>query len=101
MRQGNEQGRPRPLNRRQLLKIGGPGSLGLGLSDLIRAEALGARDASASPIRSCILLFYYGGPSHLDTWDMKPNAPREVRGEFRSIATNVPGIRVGEHQPYS
>lgn len=101
MRQHNEQGRSRPWNRRQLLKIGGLGTLGLGLSDLIRAEALAARDASASPIRSCILLFYYGGPSHLDTWDMKPNAPREVRGEFQSIATNVPGIRIGEHQPHS
>jgi len=52
-------------------------------------------------IRSCILIFYYGGVSHHDTWDMKPNAPREVRGEFRPIATNVPGIRVSEHLPHS
>jgi hypothetical protein len=53
------------------------------------------------PIRACILVFYYGGPSHLDTWDMKPHAPREVRGEFRPIATNVPGIHVCEHLPHS
>ena len=51
-------------------------------------------------IRSCILVFFYGGPSHLDTWDYKPNAPREVRGEFGSIASSVPGIRVGEHMPH-
>jgi hypothetical protein len=50
-------------------------------------------------IKSCILIFYYGGPSHLDTWDMKPEAPREVRGAFRSVATNVPGLRVSEHMP--
>jgi hypothetical protein len=50
-------------------------------------------------IKSCILLFYYGGPSHLDTWDLKPNAPREVRGEFTTIATTVPGVRVSEHLP--
>jgi hypothetical protein len=47
------------------------------------------------------LIFYYGGPSHLDTWDMKPNAPLEIRGQFRSIATSVPGLRIGEHLPHS
>ena len=51
------------------------------------------------PIRSCILIFYYGGPSHIDTYDMKPNAPAEIRGQFGSIATSVPGIRVCEHLP--
>jgi hypothetical protein len=50
-------------------------------------------------IRSCILIFYYGGPSHLDTFDPKPDAPREVRGEYRTIATSVPGVRVSEHLP--
>src|SRR5205814_563309 len=50
-------------------------------------------------IRSCIFIFYYGGPSHLDTFDPKPKAPAEVRGEYRTIATNVPGIRVCEHLP--
>ena len=56
---------------------------------------------SPAPVRSCILIFYYGGPSHLDTWDMKPDAPSEVRGEFRPIATSVPGIQVCEHLPRS
>jgi hypothetical protein len=68
----------------------------LNLAGLLEAEA--ARPAAAR-IRSCILLYYYGGPSHLDTWDPKPNAPREIRGEFRTIATSVPGLRVGEHLP--
>jgi hypothetical protein len=55
--------------------------------------------ATANPIRSCILVMYYGGPSHVDTWDMKPDAASEVRGEFRSISTNVPGRFVCEHLP--
>ena len=50
-------------------------------------------------IRACILVFYYGGPSQLDTYDLKPNAPAEVRGEFRPIATTVPGLQVCEHLP--
>jgi hypothetical protein len=51
-------------------------------------------------LRSCILVFFYGGPSHLDTWDPKPSSPREVRGEFATVATRVPGIRICEHLPY-
>ncbi|MBX3440454.1 MAG: DUF1501 domain-containing protein, partial [Planctomycetaceae bacterium] len=52
-----------------------------------------------SPVRACIFVFYYGGPSHLDTYDMKPHAPAEVRGEFEPIATTVPGLVVCEHLP--
>jgi hypothetical protein len=85
----------KPLTRRQLLRIGGLGIAGLSLSNLLRAEASGA----ASKIKSCILLFYYGGPCQLDTWDLKPDAPAEVRGEFKSIATKVPGLRICEHLP--
>ena len=55
--------------------------------------------AASSSIRSCILIFYYGGPSHIDTFDMKPNAPAEIRGQFSSIATSVPGLWVCEHMP--
>jgi hypothetical protein len=94
------------LSRRLLLRIGGLGSLGLTLPRLLRAEAEGmqgrpseAGRRATRPIRSCILIFYYGGPSHIDTVDMKPNAPAEVRGEFGSIATSVPGLRVCEHLP--
>ena len=50
-------------------------------------------------IRSCIFIFYYGGPSHLETYDPKPNAPSEVRGEFKPIATSVPGVQISEHLP--
>jgi Protein of unknown function (DUF1501) len=94
-------GRGPRVSRRQWLRIGGVGALGLNLSSLFRAEAAMASGGSRSPVDSCILIFYYGGPSHHDTWDMKPNAPREVRGEFRPIASNVPGIQVSEHLPHS
>jgi len=96
------------LSRRQLLRIGGVGSLGLTLPGLLQAEAEGTAPrgsaggrAGAGPIRSCILIFYYGGPSHIDTFDMKPNAPAEIRGQFGSIATSVPGLRVCEHLPHT
>ena len=55
--------------------------------------------AKSDRIRSCILVFHYGGPSHLDTFDPKPKAPAEVRGQYATIATAVPGIRVCEHLP--
>jgi hypothetical protein len=97
--------RQRSVSRRQFLQIGGFGSLGLTLPTLLRAEedraSRGSADGHAvtSPIRSCILIFYYGGPSHIDTYDMKPNAPAEVRGPFGSIASSVPGLRICEHMP--
>jgi hypothetical protein len=97
------------IDRRRLLEIGGLGTLGLMLPGLLRAEAEAGPPAparargraGAAPIRSCILLFHYGGPSHIDTVDMKPKAPAEVRGEFGSIATSVPGMRVCEHMPWT
>lgn len=86
-------------SRRELLRIGGLSFLGLNLPGLLRLEAAqGARLPGArSTVKSCILLFYYGGPSHQDTWDMKPAAPQEVRGEFQPIPTNVPGLQISEH----
>jgi hypothetical protein len=90
----------RPFSRRHLLRAGGLGLLGLNLAGLLRAEpSKPSRPAPAPPLRACVLLFYYGGPSHLDTWDLKPEAPAEVRGEFRPVATRVPGVRIGEHMP--
>jgi hypothetical protein len=86
------------LGRRGLLQFGSWDCLGI--ANLLKASAARAEPPSAPrPIRSCIVIFYYGGPSHLDTWDMKPAAPAEIRGEFRSITTRVPGIRVSEHLP--
>src|SRR5258708_28510750 len=92
------------LGRRRLLQIGGLGALGLNLSRCLEADARAGDStpsAKSQRIQSCIVLYYYGGPSHLDTWDMKPGAPKEVRGEFNSIPTNVPGIRVCELMPHS
>jgi hypothetical protein len=87
------------LDRRQLLRLAGLGCLGL--APLLRATAKDSpAPRRARRINSCILLFYYGGPSHLDTWDLKPNAPSEVRGPFKPIATAVPGIRLCEHLPH-
>jgi len=79
-------------------------TFGLNLLGLLRARAEGAtlaRGASGAlpPIRSCIAIFYYGGPSQLETFDPKPDAPAEIRGEFGTIATSVPGVRISEHLP--
>jgi hypothetical protein len=89
------------LTRRELLRAGGVSVFGLGLPDLLAAKAAGKGGGPRSfgKAKACIVLFMWGGPSQLDTWDPKPDAPAEVRGEFRSIATSVPGIRVSEHFP--
>ena len=84
----------RPITRRRLLQAS-VASLRFAPSALAAAPASIAR----KPIRSCVLVFYYGGPSHLDTLDPKPSAPAEVRGEYRTIATAVPGTRICEHMP--
>jgi hypothetical protein len=88
--------------RRRLLQFAAGGYLGLNLGGLWRAQAAGKAETSPtpSPIRSCILLFYYGGPSHLETYDPKPAAPAEVRGEFKPVATSVPGLQICEHLPH-
>ena len=87
--------RPTGPTRRRLLQLGGLGALGLSLPDLLRA---GDRTPHA-PIRSCVLFLLHGGPSQLDIWDMKPDAPAEVRGEFKPAATSAPGIQITEHLP--
>ncbi|MBX6313611.1 MAG: DUF1501 domain-containing protein [Isosphaeraceae bacterium] len=84
--------------RRQILRVGALGSLGLGLPAVLRAEA--RRDPSRRVrARSVIFLHQFGGASHHDTFDMKPNAPAEIRGEFRPIASSLPGVEVCEHLP--
>src|ERR1700688_3581705 len=86
--------------RRETLRVGGPGLTGLMLSDWLRARA--DRTTPVGPFgkaKACILIFNYGGPSHLDIWDLKPDAPQEIRGEFRPSATRVPGISITEHLP--
>src|SRR6478672_7809199 len=83
------------LNRRSFLRVGALAGLGLTLPQLLQARAANppAKDLNV------ILLWMGGGPSNIDTFDMKPDAPAEIRGEFSSIDTNVPGVRVCEHLP--
>lgn len=88
------------LSRRNFLRIGGIGVGGLTLAKLLAAEAAaGAPGEIARPKKSLIMIYLVGGPPHLDMWDLKPDAPVEVRGEFRPIRTNVPGIELCEHLP--
>lgn len=84
------------LIRRRFVQLGGLGALGGSFPRVRPAEAAALGEEK---IRSCILLFFYGGPSHLDMWDPKPDAPAEVRGEFSTIATSAPGVRISEHLP--
>jgi hypothetical protein len=90
---------PAELSRRQFLHSGALGALGLFWADWLRAAAAGAPGRRARA-RSVILIFNAGAPSHLDLWDMKPEAPDNVRGPFRPVATNVPGVRVSELLPH-
>jgi hypothetical protein len=82
------------LTRRDFLRAGALGIGGLSLADL---GAAGATDKSKGV--NCILLFLVGGPSQLDTWDLKPGAPDDIRGPFRPIKTNAPGVEICEHFP--
>jgi Protein of unknown function (DUF1501) len=84
-----------PMGRREFLRAGSLGLFGLTLPELLQARAAPVRRRA----RACILLFMWGGPAQQDTWDPKPQAPAEYRGEFKPIATNVPGIQICEHLP--
>jgi hypothetical protein len=89
--------------RRELLRVGGLTALGLGLGDLFRFRRRVSANEQASPAnpaaKSCVLIWLDGGPSHLETFDVKPEAPKEVRGPLDSIATNVAGVRISECLP--
>jgi len=86
------------LSRRQLLQVGGASVFGLSLPQLLAAEA--RRSAGSTPrADALIVVFLNGGPSHLDMWDMKPEAPAEVRGPFKPIATSLPGVQLCEYLP--
>jgi len=89
------------LSRRETLRVGALTLARLGLPGLLRARTLGSNSGpnGFGRARSCILIFLWGGPSQLDTWDPKPAAPEDVRGPFRPIATSVPGISISEHFP--
>lgn len=87
---------PHRYSRRELLRVGGLSLLGLSSLDLAALRAAQAGEPRDQPAKACIFIFLFGGPSHIDLWDMKPDAPAEIRGEFSSIETNVPGIRICE-----
>lgn len=89
------------IPRRDFLQIGALGLGGLTLADLLRLQALGnpRPDAARARAKSVIMIWLYGGPSHIDMVDMKPDAPAEYRGEFKPIQTNVPGLDICELLP--
>jgi hypothetical protein len=82
------------VSRRSFLKIGSLAVGGLSLPSLLQAE-----QQSGSSHKAVIMVYLTGGLSHHDTFDMKPDAPREIAGEFRPMATRVPGIQISEHLP--
>ena len=91
----------RPVSRREMLQLGtlGVGGLGLSLPQLLASDGEANRFGIKPSADNCILLFLDGGPSHLDMWDMKPNAPDGIRGEFNPIQTSLPGYQISEHLP--
>src|SRR5262249_8468715 len=86
------------VSRRDVLKLGALSFFGLSLPQFLALRSASAA-GSAPRAEAVILLWCAGGPSHLDTFDPKPDAPSEIRGEFGAIETNVSGIRISEHLP--
>ncbi|HEV2473775.1 MAG TPA: DUF1501 domain-containing protein [Chthonomonadales bacterium] len=90
------------VTRRDFIRVGSLAAFGLSLSGLLESKAVASGAPSGGPSRtdpSCILLWMGGGPSHIDTFDPKPNAPQEIRGSFGAIPTNVKGIYINENLP--
>ena len=95
------------FSRREFLRVGGAGLLGLSLGDILGLQAHASANASDSAkgkagwgrAKSVLLIFLQGGPSHIDIWDPKPDAPSNVRGDFKPIRSNVPGIWLSEVMP--
>src|SRR5688572_26331132 len=90
-------------SRRDVLQVGVLSCLGLGLADVLRCQAAQAvtpvGDRRVGRADACILIWLDGGPSHIDTFDPKPDAPVEVRGDFKAIDTSAAGVRICEHLP--
>jgi hypothetical protein len=87
------------ITRRELLQVGYSGLLGMGLPGLLAGQARAAGGRNRARAKSVILVFLTGGPSQLETFDLKPEAPAEMRGECRPIASTVPGLEISEHLP--
>src|SRR6266478_2371148 len=94
------------FSRREFLRVGGAGMLGISLADILRLQAR-AESAPVDPrqksgwgrAKSVIFIFLQGGPSHIDIWDPKPDAPDNIRGKFKPIPTKIPGVQVSETMP--
>jgi hypothetical protein len=86
------------ISRRNFLKIGAFGT-GLTLAGMLRSRAQAGADSKPSSNKAAIMIYLPGGPSHMDMYDLKPEAPMEFRGEFKPIATNVAGVQICEHFP--
>ncbi len=93
------------VTRREFLRVGGSGLLGVSLADLLRLQAASVEPTAGNAktgwgqAKSVIMIFLQGGPSHIDIWDPKPDAPSNIRGEFKAIKSNVPGIWLSETMP--
>src|SRR5688500_2811365 len=94
------------VSRRELLRVGGAGLLGISLANLLQLEAMGAanpidaaRRTGFGTAKNFIFVFLQGGPSHLDIWDPKPDAPDDIRGDFTTLPTKIPGVHVSEVMP--
>src|SRR5262245_43394295 len=89
------------FHRRDFLKIGATGVFGLSLPQLLRLEARAAasKKDGARKANAVILVWLAGGPATIDMWDLKPEAPEGIRGEFKPIATKADGIQISEHLP--
>ena len=87
------------IPRRTFLRVGGLSALGLTLSGFLRLQKAAAEDGTERRNVNCILMWMQGGPSHHDTFDPKPDAPAEIRGEFGTVPTTLPGVRIAEHLP--
>src|SRR3989454_9147391 len=94
------------FSRREFLRVGGAGMLGISLADILRLQANaetvaadGKKKNGWGSAKSVIFIFLQGGPSHLDIWDPKPDAPSEIRGSFKHIESSVKGIYLTEVMP--
>src|SRR5688572_23903076 len=86
------------MSRRGLLQLGGLSLLGLGMAaKTMSAVPTAVERGTFGRAKRCIFIFMWGGPSQLDTFDPKPDAPSDIRGEFQPTSTNVPGIQISEH----
>ena len=80
------------VSRRDFIQLGLGGTLGLGLADGLRLQAASKDPSSQANDTRCILVWLDGGPSHYETFDPKPNAPQDIRGDFGTLPTSVPGV---------